>query len=38
MYPFKAMDISVGFEDRVYTWGEEIYLSITLASKRGTKV
>ncbi len=38
MYPFKSLDIVVEFEDRVYTLGEEIELSITLAAKRGTKV
>ena len=38
MYPFKPLDIIVGFEDRVYTLGEEIDLRITLAAKRGTKI
>ncbi len=38
MYPFKSLDIAVGFEDRVYTLGEEIGLSITLSAKRGTNI
>ena len=38
MYPFKSLDIAVGFEDRVYTMGEGIDLSITLSAKRGTNI
>ena len=38
MYPFKSLDGAVGFEDRVYTLGEEIDLRITLAAKRGTNI
>lgn len=38
MYPFRSLDIAVGFEDRVYTLGEEIDLSITLAAKRGANI
>jgi len=38
MYPFKSLDGTVGFEDRVYTLGEEIDLRITLATKRGTNI
>ena len=36
MYRFKSLDIAAGFEDRVYTLGEEIDLSITLFANRGT--
>ena len=36
MYRFKSLDIAVGFEDRVYTRGEEIDLSIMLFANRGT--
>ena len=38
MYPFKPLDTAVGFKDRVYTLGEEIDLSITLAAKRGINI
>ena len=38
MYPFKSLDIAVGFEDRVYNLGEEIDLRVTLAAKRSTNI